>query len=98
MTSLRSTEYARRNSGWLLLDAAEDVFLLARQRVCGPPSTSNDLETDPEHAPKWEALSEILGEVQAKLKGLDPCDASQGVNHVLVLVEDTRTGNQIKEV
>lgn len=98
VTSLRSTEYARRNSGWLLLDAAEDLFLLARQRVCGATSKSGDTDIDPEHSPKWEALSEILGEVQTKLKGIDPCKASQGVNHVLVLVEDIRTGNQLKEV
>lgn len=97
VTSLRSTEYARRNSGWLLLDAAEDLFLLARQRVCGRPSKSNDTEVDPEHSPKWVALSEILSEVQTKLRGVDPRDASQGVNHILVLVEDIRTGNQLKE-
>lgn len=96
VASLRSTEYARRNSGWLLLDPAEDLFLLARQRVCG--QITNDTEVDPEHSPKWVALSEILGEVQLKLKSIDPCDAPQGVNHILVLVEDTRTGNQLKEV
>lgn len=97
VTTLRSTEYARRNSGWLLLDAAEDLFLLACQRVCGTAKSSNT-EVDPEHSPKWEALSEILGEVQTNLKGVDPSSASPGVNHVLVLVEDIRTGNQLKEV
>ena len=100
VASLRSTEYARRNSGWLLLDAAEDLFLLARQRVCGQKQTetTDDIEVDPEHSPKWVALSEILGEVQVKLKNVDVCGAPQGVNHILVLVEDTRTGNQLKEV
>lgn len=97
VTSLRSTEYARRNSGWLLLDAAEDLFLLARQRVLGSKPVTNDTEIESEHAPKWVALSEILGEVQDKLKGLSPSDVPSGVNHVLILVEDTRTGNQIKE-
>ncbi|KAE8742861.1 hypothetical protein FOCC_FOCC011542 [Frankliniella occidentalis] len=97
VTSLRSTEYARRNSGWLLLDPAEDLFLLASQRVCGSNSASKDSEINPEHAPKWVALSEILGEVQEKLKGVPSNDAAQGINHVLVLVEDIRTGNQLKE-
>lgn len=98
VTSLRSTEYARRNSGWLLLDAAEDLFLLARQRVVGSKPVSNASDIDPEHSPKWVALSEILGEVQVKLKKLNHSDAPHGVTHILVLVEDTRTGNQIKEV
>lgn len=96
VTSLRTTEYFRRNSGWLLLDAAEDLFLLARQRVCGT-KPSSDSEVEPEHSPKWMALAEILGEVQAKLKDIDPSVAPQGENHVLVLVEDIRTGNQLKE-
>lgn len=29
----RSTEYAISNSGWTLLDAAEQIFMLSKQRV-----------------------------------------------------------------
>jgi len=33
MKRYRSTEYALSNSGWTLLDAAEQIFKLSRQRV-----------------------------------------------------------------
>lgn len=33
MKRYRSQEYAMRNSGWTLLDAAEQVFKLTRDRV-----------------------------------------------------------------
>ena len=33
LTSLRSTEYAVRSSGWLLLDSAETLFVAAKKRL-----------------------------------------------------------------
>lgn len=33
MKRYRSQEYAMSNSGWILLDAAEQIFKLARERV-----------------------------------------------------------------
>lgn len=33
MKRYRSTEYAISNSGWTLLDAAEQIFMLSKQRV-----------------------------------------------------------------
>ena len=35
VTSLRSTEYAMKSSGWLLLDSAESLFVVSKQRVVG---------------------------------------------------------------
>jgi hypothetical protein len=35
VNSLRSTEYAMKSSGWLLLDSAETLFVVSKQRVIG---------------------------------------------------------------
>lgn len=40
--SLRTTEQALRTAGWMLLDAAETLFVTARARVFGPPRTAPD--------------------------------------------------------
>jgi DNA excision repair protein ERCC-4 len=35
VNSLRSTDYAMKSSGWLLLDSAETLFVVSKQRVFG---------------------------------------------------------------
>ena len=35
VNSLRSTDYAMKSSGWLLLDSAESLFVVSKQRVIG---------------------------------------------------------------
>lgn len=43
------------NSGWTLLNSAEQIFKLAKERVFNAQD-----EFIPEPSPKWKALSEIL--------------------------------------
>jgi hypothetical protein len=54
-------------------------------------------EVQPEVNPKWEVLSEILEEVDGLSKQAAEMDPSYS-NRVLVLVEDSRTCNQLKQV
>jgi hypothetical protein len=54
-------------------------------------------EVQPEVNPKWEVLSEVLKEVDALSKQAAEKDASHN-NKVLVLVEDSRTCSQLKQV
>ncbi|KAH8396234.1 hypothetical protein KR222_005697, partial [Zaprionus bogoriensis] len=88
----RSTEYAISNSGWTLLDAAEQIFMLSKQRVYNGQN-----EFEPEPCPKWQALSELLtqdipGDMRRR----------RGANHleppkVLILCQDARTCYQLKQ-
>ncbi|ALC48873.1 mei-9 [Drosophila busckii] len=88
----RGTEYAMSNSGWTLLDAAEQIFMLSKQRVYNGQN-----EFAPEHCPKWQPLNELLT--------VDiPSDMRKrlGANHlqapkVLILCQDARTCYQLKQ-
>jgi hypothetical protein len=51
----------------------------------------------PEVNPKWEVLSEILEEVDGLSKQIVKKDLLYN-NKVLILVEDSRTCNQLKQV
>uniref|UniRef100_A0A182W0P9 DNA repair endonuclease XPF n=1 Tax=Anopheles minimus TaxID=112268 RepID=A0A182W0P9_9DIPT len=51
----RTTEYALNNSGWTILEAAEKVFTIAKERVF-----NRENEFEPELCPKWKALSDVL--------------------------------------
>ena len=73
VSALRTTENAVKSGGWMILDAAESLFLTARQRVFGgKDSFKKDAEgkiaqAPPfEECPKWKALAEILEEVKAE--------------------------------
>ncbi|XP_065343235.1 DNA repair endonuclease XPF [Cloeon dipterum] len=52
LAPLRTAEYAQRSSGWLLLPAAESLFVLAKGR------DGNEKEI----CPKWSALADVLEE------------------------------------
>jgi DNA excision repair protein ERCC-4 len=52
LTPLRSSEYAERSGGWLLIPAAESLFLVAKSRA----------EKEKETSPKWSALAEVIEE------------------------------------
>ncbi|BFG00357.1 DNA repair endonuclease XPF [Drosophila madeirensis] len=86
MKRYRSTEYALSNSGWTLLDAAEQIFKLSKQRVY-----NGQQEFEPEPCPKWQALTELLTQ-----------DISQERHRVeqpkvLILCQDARTCYQLKQ-
>lgn len=106
----RSTEYAISNSGWTLLDAAEQIFMLSKQRVYNgqngesikPGNTLSEdcfplAEFEPEPCPKWQPLSELLTQDI-------PIDMRRrrGAGHVeppkvLILCQDARTCYQLKQ-
>ncbi|KAH8279533.1 hypothetical protein KR044_011910 [Drosophila immigrans] len=88
----RSTEYAISNSGWTLLDAAEQIFVLAKQRVYNGQN-----EFEPEACPKWQPLSELLttdipGDMRRR-RGADHLEPPK----VLILCQDARTCYQLKQ-
>ncbi|XP_002022063.2 DNA repair endonuclease XPF [Drosophila persimilis] len=86
MKRYRSTEYALSNSGWTLLDAAEQVFKLSKQRVY-----NGQQEFEPEPCPKWQALTELLTQdISHKSHG-------QEQPKVLILCQDARTCYQLKQ-
>ncbi|XP_053670214.1 DNA repair endonuclease XPF [Anopheles nili] len=51
----RTTEYVLNNSGWTILEPAEKIFTVAKERVF-----NRENEFEPELCPKWKALSDVL--------------------------------------
>ncbi|XP_056018962.1 DNA repair endonuclease XPF-like isoform X2 [Ostrea edulis] len=90
-----------QNTGWLFLDAADSLFVNAKERVFGPEkskiSDKEKTEEEPvlEECPKWKALRDILKEIKTENKKLDPEDEAGAV---LIAAEDDRTCSQLKEV
>ncbi|XP_069693595.1 DNA repair endonuclease XPF [Periplaneta americana] len=99
VNSLRSTEYAMKSSGWLMLDSAETLFVVSKQRVLGmkqKKEEQDEPDIQPEVNPKWQVLSEVLEEIDGLSKKICEKDSTYN-NKVLVLVEDSRTCNQLKQ-
>ncbi|XP_055380377.1 DNA repair endonuclease XPF [Condylostylus longicornis] len=87
----RTTEYAMNNSGWTLLDAAENLFSISKNRVYNSQG-----EFEPEHCPKWKALSEILRvEIPNDIKTNNKSN-SEPVK-VLILCQDAKTCYQLNQ-
>ena len=110
VNSLRTSEKVfGSNSGWLFLDAADSLFVHAKERVYGPMSKTKKLKTDTtstkatkeppkpvllEESPKWEALKDVLAEIEEA--NSNP-DTKLGTGRVLLAASDDRTCEQIKE-
>ncbi|XP_067003038.2 DNA repair endonuclease XPF isoform X2 [Anabrus simplex] len=92
VSGFRGMDYALKCSGWLLLDAAETLFLVAKQRTSGTPKNGKEGEVEPEPCPKWKVLSEVLEEINL-IAQKDPSRTEK----VLILVEDKRTCDQLKQ-
>ncbi|XP_041359609.1 DNA repair endonuclease XPF-like isoform X2 [Gigantopelta aegis] len=107
--SIRTNEKTfGQNTGWLFLDAADSLFVHARDRVWRPQEKKKKLKSDKEDAkpvvenqepvleecPKWKVLSEILKEIDEENK---KCDSNSDRGRVLICAEDDRTCNQLKE-
>ncbi|XP_053593687.1 DNA repair endonuclease XPF [Microplitis demolitor] len=86
---LRTMEYAMKGSGWLILDAVDDLFTHAKSRVY-----NNKNELKPEPCPKWNALNEILSEIRLQINKKK--NISESAKRVLILVYDTKTAVQLK--
>lgn len=82
-------EYAQVNSGWILLESAEQLFRIARGRVF-----NHKQEFDPEHCPKWKCLSDLLSkEIPEEVKKKDGANLNN--TKILVLCQDNRTCSQL---
>lgn len=110
LESMRASEKAfGQNSGWLFLDSSTSMFVHARGRVYSVPdskSAKKSKTTEPndkqdgkrelvlESNPKWEALSEVLKEIETENKNSDALD---GPGRVLICASDDRTCAQLRE-
>ncbi|XP_065570144.1 DNA repair endonuclease XPF-like [Artemia franciscana] len=90
VSSLRKAENAIRNSGWLLLPSFDTLYLQAKIRVFGE---SDQDEPELEENPKWTALGDVLKEVRDE----DKEKREEERCRVLIVAENERTCNQIKE-
>ncbi|XP_071976787.1 DNA repair endonuclease XPF isoform X2 [Engystomops pustulosus] len=110
LESLRANEKAfGQNSGWLFLDSSTAMFVHARGRVYSVPDSKSSkkckttetkdkqdgkrelvLETNP----KWEALSEVLKEIEVENKHSEDLG---GPGRVLICASDDRTCAQLRE-
>ncbi|XP_069841519.1 DNA repair endonuclease XPF isoform X2 [Dendropsophus ebraccatus] len=99
-----------QNSGWLFLDSSTSMFVHARGRVysvpdskstkkCKTAAETNDKQDGKrqlvlESNPKWEALSEVLKEIETENK---ESEALGGPGRVLICASDDRTCAQLRE-
>nr|XP_037870438.1 DNA repair endonuclease XPF-like isoform X2 [Bombyx mori] len=89
VSKYRTPEYAQINSGWILLESAEQLFKYAKARVFNKKN-----EFDPEPSPKWKYLSDLLSqeipdEVNKKK------DSNLSNTKILILCQDNRTCSQL---
>ncbi|XP_053550306.1 DNA repair endonuclease XPF [Bombina bombina] len=110
LESLRASEKAfGQNSGWLFLDSSTSMFVHARARVYQLPDSKGIKKTktsEPsdkqegkrelvlESNPKWEALSEVLKEIETENKNSEDLG---GPGRVLICASDDRTCAQLRE-
>eukprot|EP00095_Tigriopus_kingsejongensis_P010571 snap_masked-scaffold1137_size60140-processed-gene-0.6 protein:Tk10571 transcript:snap_masked-scaffold1137_size60140-processed-gene-0.6-mRNA-1 annotation:"dna repair endonuclease xpf" len=112
VSALRTTENAMKSGGWMILDAAETLFQASKERVFGPFKTAQEFETkrkklaatrNPQDLPfelnpKWEALTEIMGEIKLDVVKNEE-GGDQGLTEkVLVLTSDERTAAQVQDI
>nr|CAG4640726.1 EOG090X03DI [Eulimnadia texana] len=92
-SSLRTTEQAIRSSGWMILDAAETLFVQSKARVYGVNSQAPVVEENP----KWTALVEVVKEIRTELASLSE-DLKVPPPKALVVAKDDRTCHQLRQV
>uniref|UniRef100_A0A182K9T2 DNA repair endonuclease XPF n=1 Tax=Anopheles christyi TaxID=43041 RepID=A0A182K9T2_9DIPT len=97
----RTTEYALHNSGWTILEAAEKVFTLAKERVF-----NRENEFEPELCPKWKALSDVLrvdipGDIKEIARKIRKKEERQKFMQqqvkILILCQDSRACYQLNQ-
>eukprot|EP00111_Clytia_hemisphaerica_P023677 TCONS_00069779-protein len=84
-----------KKSMWMLTDAANTVYVNAKERVMGVPEKDKKGKVvkkgKPEPCPKWEILTEILDEIEKE-------KVNQDEKKVLVCAVDDRTSYQLSQV
>ena len=114
VSALRTTDNAMKSGGWMILDAAENLFTTAQLRVFGengqiPSGNSKDEKRlkvrqqedilQFEENPKWISLIEILKEIKSEIES-NGCDMKESFpsEKVLVLTWDDRVASQLEDV
>uniref|UniRef100_A0A3P8RLI7 DNA repair endonuclease XPF n=1 Tax=Amphiprion percula TaxID=161767 RepID=A0A3P8RLI7_AMPPE len=104
LESLRSSQKNfGSNSGWLFLDSSTSMFVNARSRVYRFPESKKKLrsivwvsevkrELVLEKSPKWEALTEVLEEIERENKS-----SQHEPGRVLICASDDRTCAQLQQ-
>ncbi|XP_034049982.1 DNA repair endonuclease XPF [Thalassophryne amazonica] len=96
------------NSGWLFLDSSTSMFVNARRRVYRVPESKKKLKAGAEaekpessevrrelvleKSPKWEALTEVLEEIEK-----ENTSSQHKPGHVLICASDDRTCAQLQQ-
>ncbi len=104
LPALRTTENAVKSGGWMILDAAETLFLTAKQRVFGgddkierkADGTVSKLPPFEEN-PKWRAISEVLEEIKNDVPRESRESDDVSSEKVLILTSDERTASQLQD-
>nr|CAG4636872.1 EOG090X03DI [Ceriodaphnia reticulata] len=94
--SLRTTEKALKSAGWMLLDAAENLFITSKARVYGK-SLEDDAKPELEENPKWRALAEVMKEVQLEIDSQKSDEVTPSTK-ILIVAEDDRTCHQLRQI
>ena len=111
VSALKTTDNAMKSGGWMILDAAENLFATAELRVFGETHSSGQIKDEKrqklsleellvcEENPKWEALVEVLKEIKSELEN-NSCDLKESFpsEKVLVLTWDERVAQQLQDV
>uniref|UniRef100_A0A8C9TMV2 DNA repair endonuclease XPF n=1 Tax=Scleropages formosus TaxID=113540 RepID=A0A8C9TMV2_SCLFO len=102
LESLRSSQKAfGSNSGWLFLDSSTSLFVNARTRVYRVSETKKKFSVTSveikrelvlEKSPKWEALTEVMQEIERQNSSCE-----EGPGRVLICASDDRTCAQLRE-
>uniref|UniRef100_A0A3Q0RCE3 DNA repair endonuclease XPF n=1 Tax=Amphilophus citrinellus TaxID=61819 RepID=A0A3Q0RCE3_AMPCI len=101
LESLRSSQKIfGSNSGWLFLDSSTSMFVNARSRVYHIPENKKKLKVGAEvkrelvleKSPKWEALTEVLEEIERENKS-----SQYEPGRVLICASDDRTCAQLQQ-
>nr|CAG4641558.1 EOG090X03DI [Eurycercus lamellatus] len=91
--SLQTTEQALKSSGWMLLDAAENLFVTSKARVYG--TSLESAEPVLEENPKWTALSEVMKEIEFEISGRGQ---EFPTIKTLIVADDDRTCHQLRQI
>ncbi|CAH0714279.1 unnamed protein product, partial [Brenthis ino] len=91
VSKYRTPEYAKVNSGWILLDSAEQLFKVAKRRVFNEKN-----EFDPEPSPKWKCLTELLlDEIPSEVRKKE--NGSLNKTKILILCQDNKSCSQLNQ-
>lgn len=82
-------------SGWMFLEPAEKLYILAQERVFGEPKESSEIKMDViEKNAKWKALEDIVSEIKSQNEQLH--DSELGSGRTVIFAADEQCCIQLK--